>query len=387
MKGSVRDKMRVLYVRNADIEKDRYTISQVETIQALRMKNIDARLLITGENNSDKPYLIIKKKPFKKNRYYRLKMIFYIPYYVLKNKIDFLVLDEHSIISAILMILLKNIFHIYVILDVRTIPLGDKNIPLMRIVSYKIAKILCDGAIFITEGTRKICEENFDLTFRKTEIISSAANEKLFNREIQINIEKHIVDKLKNKFVILYHGSITIDRGVTLILDAINKLKDKIPNLLLLSISNNNELLKNYCSEKKLELDGNILYLGAQENSIIPQYIKLADIGIIPLLRLKWWEVSSPLKLMEYLSMELPIILSDIEAHIAVVPRQSNFVVYFNPDNENELDEKILSAYNNLDLLKKNSWKGRSIVIENYTWGQIANKLINYFNSFYIVND
>ena len=382
MVNSVEDEMRVLYVRNADIEKDRFTISQIETIKALRKQNIDARLIINGRIKSDKPYLIIKKKPFQKNRYYRIKMLFYLPYYVLKNKINFLVIDEYSVISAIIMILLKNIFHKYVILDVRTIPLQDINIPLNRRISYKIAKILCDGAIFITEGTKKVCEENYDLKFRKTEIITSAANEKLFNKDIQININQNIIDKLKNKFVILYHGSISINHGVTLIMDSVNKLKYKIPNLLFLSISNNNELLKNYCVEKKLELDGYVLFLDAQDNSIIPQYIKLADIGIIPLLRLKWWEVSSPLKLMEYLSMELPMVLSDIEAHTTVVPRNSDFVIYFNPDTENELDKKILSAYNNLEELKKNSWKGRSIVIENYTWSRLANKLINYFNSF-----
>lgn len=125
-----------------------------------------------------------------------------------------------------------------------------------------------------------------------------------------------------------------------------------------------------------------MLYIDAQPNSVIPQYIKLADIGIIPLLRLKWWEVSSPLKLMEYLSMEIPIVLSDIKAHLDVLPAESDFVVYFNPDKKEDLADKILLAYGNYENLKKNSWNGRKIILENYSWDKIAEKLLTFFQKF-----
>jgi glycosyltransferase involved in cell wall biosynthesis len=64
----------------------------------------------------------------------------------------------------------------------------------------------------------------------------------------------------------------------------------------------------------------------------VADYISLADICVVLLPRLPWWEISSPLKLMEYLAMEKPIVLSDINAHQSIVTKNSNIAVYFNPD-------------------------------------------------------
>jgi len=65
----------------------------------------------------------------------------------------------------------------------------------------------------------------------------------------------------------------------------------------------------------------------------IADYINLADICIVPLLRIFWWEISSPLKLMEYLAMEKPIVVSDIKTHLDVIPYNSKFALIFTPDN------------------------------------------------------
>ena len=374
--------MKILYVRNDDIDKSHYTTSQVETIKALRDKNLDARLMIKGNKKSELPYLIIIKNPFKKNRYYRLIIFFYLPYYIIKNRIEYVVIDADTVISSLLLMPLRKIFSFKIILDVRIVPVEYVKVLFRRKLSYKISTILCDAAIFITEATKEVCEKEYGLLFKKTVIITSAANEKIFNKDVQIKLEKRIIEKLKGRFVIFYHGTISPNRGIQLILDAVNLLKEKIPEILFLSISDNNNFLINYCVENKYDLNDHIIYMETQKNTVMPQYIKLADIGIIPYTRIQWWEISSPLKLMEYMSMEKPIVLSDIKAHTDVVPCNSDFVVYFNPDKRNELAEKILFAYENLDKLKKNSWKGRNIILENYTWDKLADKLYNFFQSF-----
>ncbi len=58
--------MKVLYVRNDDIDKSHYTTSQIETIKALREKNVDARLMIKGRKKSKIPYINSYKKFFEK---------------------------------------------------------------------------------------------------------------------------------------------------------------------------------------------------------------------------------------------------------------------------------------------------------------------------------
>lgn len=373
--------MKVLYVRNGILGRDHYIISEIEITKALREKGIDARLIVKGDKKDSDPFIIPLKVPFNKNRYFVLKLLFYLPFYVLINKIDFVVVDEKSVIPSLSLIVFKKLLKLKIILDVRTVPVEQMKLSLQQKAAYKIARTFFDGATFITSATKEMCEEKYGLKFEKNTVYTSAVNENIFTKDVKINLDNKIIDALKNHFVMIYHGSITPNRGVTMVMDAINELKEKIPNLLLLSISDNNKFLQKYCKEKNLDIDDHIFYLDSAENSSMPQYIKLADIGIVPYSRNKWWEVSSPLKLMEYLSMEKPIIISDIKAHLDVVPRESEFAVYFNPDIKNELADKILYAFENINELKLNSYKEREIVLDKLTWNKQADKVKNFLRS------
>ncbi len=376
--------MKVLYVRNGIFGKDHYIISEIEITKALRELNIDARLIVKGEKETGDPFIIPLKVPFNKNRYFVLKLFFYLPFYVLKNKIDFVVLDEKSVIPSLLLIFFNRLLKTKLILDVRTVPVEQKKLSKQQMTAYKIARKFFDGATFITETTREMCEKEYGLKFNKNAVYTSGVNEKVFTKDVEININGKIAEKLKDHFVMIYHGSITPNRGVEMVLDAVDSLKEEIPNLLFLSISDNNRFLQKYCADNNLRLDDHLLFLDAADNAVMPQYIKLADIGVIPYKRIKWWEVSSPLKLMEYLSMEIPIVMSDIQAHLNVVPRESDFSVYFNPDQKNELTEKILYAYKNIKKLNSKTYIGRKIVLEKLTWHNQAEKMAGFLESIYI---
>ena len=374
--------MKVLYVRNGILGKDHYIVSEIEITRALREKGIDARLIVKKEKKPEESFIIPLNVPFNKNRYFVLKLLFYLPFYVIKNGIDYLVMDEKSVIPSLLLIILKSLLRLKIILDVRTVPVEQEKLSFQQRAAYKISRAFLDGATFITASTKEMCETEYGLKFKKNTVYTSAVNENLFTKDVEVKLDNKIIDVLKNHFVMIYHGSITPNRGVTMVLDAINKLKDQIPDILFLSISDSNQFLQKYCEDNNLKLNDHILYLDAADNSVMPQYIKLADIGVIPYIRIKWWEVSSPLKLMEYLSMELPIVMSDIKAHLDVVPEDSGFVVYFNPDKKDQLAEKILYAYKNLNELKSNTYKGRELVLESLTWSRQADKMIDFLQSF-----
>jgi len=194
------------------------------------------------------------------------------------------------------------------------------------------------------------------------------------------HVPDYIKSRTKNKFVIFYHGSISPNRGINLILDAMDQIKNIFPNILFVSVSEANDYITDYCVAKKYELKENLVLLNTVRHEEIASYINLADICIVPLPRLVWWEISSPLKLMEYLAMEKPIILSDISAHLSVVPPNSQFALYFNPDDPYDLGKKISQAINNIDFLKKHSAAGREIILNKYTWDIQAKILENFIN-------
>ena len=147
---------------------------------------------------------------------------------------------------------------------------------------------------------------------------------------------------------------------------------------MFISVSEANYFIEDYCRSKKYDLNNNLLLVDVVSHERMAAYINLADLCIIPLPRILWWEISSPLKLMEYLAMEKPIILSNIIAHLSIVPQNSKFALFFNPDDPDDLGEKIKLGIDNIDQLKNNSFEGRKIILDKYTWDIQAKIIVNF---------
>ena len=246
--------------------------------------------------------------------------------------------------------------------------------------SCKIAQIFFDGATFITNGTKNYIEQLLNSRFNKSEIFPSAVNPLTFSSFISNNISREIKEKVNNRMVFFYHGSISPNRGINLILDAINQIKIENPNILFVSLSGNNNYIIEYCNSKNYHLENHLLLLDIVDHEKVPAYIQLADLCIIPLPKILWWEISSPLKLMEYLAMEKPIIISDIEAHRLVVPKDSGFAYYFNPDDPEDLGKILIKAIRELEKLKYYAYKGREMVLDKYSWDIQARVIENFIS-------
>jgi glycosyltransferase involved in cell wall biosynthesis len=127
--------------------------------------------------------------------------------------------------------------------------------------------------------------------------------------------------KLNNHFVVIYHGVLSPNRGLQNTIKAIAICKRHIPNIIFMMVGSGageNELIN---LTKELRLQKNVLFTGAVPFEKVPNYIISADVGIIPLPAIDWWNVSSPIKLKEYLAMQLPVIVTDIPAHRFVVEK------------------------------------------------------------------
>jgi len=99
------------------------------------------------------------------------------------------------------------------------------------------------------------------------------------------NIKKGL--KLKNNFIYFGYGRPGTSKGFDNLIKAVPKIKEKIPNSkLVLMLSNDitykkerDELLKLI---KKLKIDDNVLILNSVRYNLLPNYIKMADIVVIP---------------------------------------------------------------------------------------------------------
>ena len=371
--------MNILFIRNVDISKTHHVNCEIQLVKAFNKLGHKAKLIGIGKENNFGTEIILLKSPFNKRRFYLIKLFFFLPIYCISKKVDVVIVDTPIIFGTFLLLLLKNIFSIKIILDVRSIPVEDK-LPIEYKFSCSIANKYFNGATFITKGTKDYIEKLINKNFKNSAIFPSAVNPILFSQAASNNIAQNIKEKLDGRIVLFYHGSISPNRGINLILDAITQIKTEIPKTLFLSLSSNNNYISKYCESKKYNLEDNILLLDIVQHEKVPSYIKLADLCIVPLPRILWWEISSPLKVMEYLAMEKPIILSDIEAHRSIVSSNSDFALYFNPEKSNDLTDKILNGIENLEYLKSKASMGREIILKKYTWQIQANVIENFVN-------
>ncbi len=372
--------MNIIIIRNVNIKKEYHINCEIQLVKSLNKLGHKAKLIGIGSENKFNNELVLLKEPFNRRRFYLIKLFFFIPIYCIIKKIDVLIVDVRTVLGTLILLLLKKILSLKIIFDARSIPV---EMGLQR--DYKLSCIIAnkffDGATFITNGTKSYIENLIKHKFNKSTLFPSAVNPSIFYNGITNNIPIEIKERTQNKLNIFYHGSISPNRGINLILDAVNQIKNKFPNILFISISDNNEFITEYCKLKKYNLSENLLLIDIVPHEKLPSYIHLADLCIVPLPKIYWWEISSPLKLMEYLAMEKSIILSDIKAHLDVVPRDSDFVKYFNPDKEDDLSQKIIDSISNLNLLKSNAWKGREIINQKFTWDIQAKVIVDFVNS------
>ena len=183
---------------------------------------------------------------------------------------------------------------------------------------------------------------------------------------------------LKGRFIVFYHGVLSPNRGLQNSVKAIHFCKQKIPNILFMIVGTGSAEKELVNITKELDLEENVLFTGGVPFNEIPNYITTADVGIIPLPGIDWWNVSSPIKLKEYLAMQLPVIATDITAHRLVIKKTGGATLIENNEPKN-IAEAILAFHENRDTTYP--VKKREELYDIISFNSQAIRLIDYIHS------
>lgn len=283
-----------------------------------------------------------------------------------------------SLSSAVLYKILNN-RSVKIIYDIRSpwIEMGDekKLIPkslnkFIKKFFYRLEKYLTkhiDGFIFISEGLKDFYEQKLNLKNYKYRIISSGVDTKFFKNQGK----KFLRDKYKLKkddFIIGYSGTLQKMREMDFLIYAMKELvkKDEKYKLMFIGDGEDRKRLENITNQ--LKLNNNVIFTGKIPFNDIPKYISGFDIGVCHLPDIFIFRHSSPLKILEYLSCEIPAICSDIETHRNTSNRLKNVFLYKDTKSFNELIEKIKFTPD------KN--------IKRYDWENISEEIIKTWEYF-----
>lgn len=183
---------------------------------------------------------------------------------------------------------------------------------------------------------------------------------------------------LESDFIMLYAGIIGHAQGLEVILKAAKLLQStKQLKFILLGSGPEKEKLEAMANELKLS---NVFFYPAIVKSEMPAVVSAIDISIIPLKKLDLFKGAIPSKIFENLAMKKPILLGVEGEAKELFIEEGKCGWAFEPENENDLAQKITYCLENKNQLLEFGNNGYIYVKEKFTRDKIAANFWAFLN-------
>lgn len=312
--------------------------------------------------------------PILSGLFYGLTIFFYFPILLSRKKVDIIIIDGSKVWLPFIIPL--KILNIPIILDIRTLMVDDDELFFFNVNMY-LSRYIADGITTITPELENELRARYNLRNMKIGIWSSGVSVDDFK-----NIEFNNQNFGENKLTFIYHGDYSPTRGIENLINAISELKISTKNKIKLMIIGMPETKINELTKlaEKIGCKEQIDILPKVEYKKISEYLSNANVGIIPLPPThKWWQVSAPLKTLEYLAAGKPIIATNIPFHIKIFEK-GNCGVLLEGGSPKDIASGINYLYENKNDLKKMGEDGRKIVEKYYSWDIMAKAVEDFLN-------
>lgn len=263
--------------------------------------------------------------------------------------------------------------------------LSDTKTGLFRTLITLTEKISCGIAkkVIVVSSTLKTHAENRRILPHGKGLVighgsANGINLRVFQRTVETEIKANALRKQLglngHEIVLGFIGRIAKDKGIGLLLEVFNHLRDKYPSLRLIlagPLIGENPVTKQEL--KQLHNDKQIIYLGKLLD-VIPIY-SLLDILVLPSLR-----EGFPNVLIEAAAMQIPVIASDIPGcRDAMLPKTNGLL--FTKRDPLALTRAVEQLLQQKDLRKQYGINGRKFVEENFENQIIWRGQVNLYRS------
>lgn len=381
--------MKLLWLTVAPLDSSGYRATQFG--MAIALENLGWQVHLMSKSNSSKPFkgfkgfrgkvsLITRKGRLSTEAKYHLLLWKTI----LCEKVEILMFEPPQLRLIMLPAILSflKIIKTRFVLDVRT-PLVDDAVcsKVLRFnyrFAMRFARVFLSGITVITEGLKKDLQGLLG-NYKPVAVWGSAVKPEVFDpKKIYADLRKPL--GLETRFVFFYHGALTLTRGLPALLSGVKKLSAEYPQAALVLLGDGPAVDELKQKAYGMELRETVYFLEAVDNSVVPEYLAMADVGVIPLPNERCWQVSSPLKLFEYMSMQLPVVVTDIEAH-RVVLADAPFAIYVTEVSPEGFYQALKSAIQRISELRNHARLAREMIVDNYTWQRRATVLSDFLKS------
>lgn len=246
----------------------------------------------------------------------------------------------------------------------------DRHNFLIRLIEMqeKISFYFPNHLFTVHEPLRRLFIERDRIRKDKIDVVLNVPDNKIFK-----NGQLKLANKPGNQFVIVYTGTVAERYGLDIAIRGIDLLRNKIPGLKLWIIGEGEHLsyLKDLVTE--LTLESYIKFYKPVSLTKIPDLLARANLGISTHKQDPFWDVYFSTKIVEFLIMGLPVVVSKTKTIQFYF--DDNILFFFTPEDINDFAEKVLTVYKN-PFLAEEKVKNARKYIKDLSWNIEKKKYI-----------
>ncbi|HKM51507.1 MAG TPA: glycosyltransferase [Candidatus Bathyarchaeia archaeon] len=292
---------------------------------------------------------------------------------------DAIILDYNSIPLLFPILFLHRLFsrtpilllHIETNVVVEGNTLRNLAVSFHDALSMKLASILFDKIFFSSPMLAEFYRYTYRVSDSKIAVWPNVVEPEFAGSVDETKVE--LLRKelgLSGRLAVLYHGWLSRGRGIIELVEAFKLLKEEGVRavLVLLGYGPQRESISEYVHANSL--DEIVKLRGPVDHTEVPNYIAACDVGIVPLPDHIWWRYQCPVKVLEYLAMNKPMIVSDLPAHKWIIGNKP-VALYLKGTDPRSIADGLREFLHSRD--KFDPGVGRTIIEERFTPERVAN--------------
>ena len=174
--------------------------------------------------------------------------------------------------------------------------------------------------------------------------------------------------KKSGNFIIVYNGTINYNLNLSLVLKALLRIKNSNSEkykMIEFHLYGDGPDLENILNTAKELLVENVFYKGRIEFSEMMKKLETASLCVLPPLKDVYSDLFYSIKLIEMIYLRIPVAATRLNTYMKYYPE--NCLLYFDSDNDEELAERILFAYNCPEKLREYT-ENAFAEYQKYSW-------------------
>lgn len=302
------------------------------------------------------------------------------------NHVDVIIARDLPMAPAAIFV--GNLFKVPVVLD-----MAECYPELIRLIwkyePFKISNMFVRNT-YIVDLVERIVLKNIDHVFVMVEESQTRLLEKGMQKsKISIVSNTPVIERFKlakasfpgsmnkqnGKLILLYVGLLNYSRGLDTVIDSLKQFKEYDQNVFLVIIGTGSAEASLREKVKNLDLDNFVQFEGWVDNKLIPEYTSSSDICLVPHHKCSHWDNTIPNKLFDYMASGKPVLVSNVEPMERIV-KDTNCGLVYN-DYDIKSFTKSLLELRDENIRSELGGNGIKAVNDNYNWNIDSGIMLN----------